>query len=51
MKNRKKLAFDDALELCGQMLLDGWEKLRNEFKESKEMEKVSKFSEGKVTEN
>ncbi len=33
LKDRSKLPLDDALELCGHMLLDGWEKLSNQFGE------------------
>ena len=38
MKGRSKLPLDDALELCGQMLLDGWEKLSNQFGEASEVD-------------
>ena len=38
MKNRSKLPLDDALELCGQMLLDGWQKLSNQFGEGPEID-------------
>ncbi len=31
MKKRSKLPLDEALELCGNMLLDGWKKLENQF--------------------
>ena len=31
MKNRSKLPLDDALELCGNLLLDGWQKLETQF--------------------
>ncbi len=30
IQSRRKLPLDDALELCGQMLLDGWQKLPSE---------------------
>ncbi len=33
MTVRRKLPLDDALELCGQMLLDGWKTLSNQFGE------------------
>ena len=33
MKDRRKLPLDDALELCGQMLLDGWQKLSTQLGE------------------
>ncbi len=33
MLGRRKLPLEDALELCGQMLLDGWQKLSNQFGE------------------
>ena len=36
MQRRSKLPLDDALELCGQLLLDGWQKLSNQFGESSE---------------
>ena len=38
MKSRSKLPLDDALELCGQMLLDGWQKLSNQIREVPEPE-------------
>ena len=31
MKKRSKLPLDEALELCGNMLLDGWKKLETQF--------------------
>ena len=31
MKSRNRLSLDEALELCGEMLLDGWEKLQEQF--------------------
>ncbi len=34
VEKRNQLTFDDALELCGQMLLDDWEKLGTHSKES-----------------
>lgn len=36
MKNRSKLPLDQALELCGNMLLDGWMKLETQFCNSNE---------------
>ncbi len=33
MKYRSKLPLDEALELCAQMLLDGWQKLSYQFDE------------------
>ncbi len=33
MKQRLRLPLDEALELCGQMLLDGWQKLTTQFGE------------------
>ena len=33
MKKRSKLPLDEALELCGNMLLDGWKKLETQFGE------------------
>ncbi len=41
MKHRSQMPLDDALELCGQMLLDGWQKLSNQIIESS----VASFSE------
>ena len=43
MKKRSKLPLDEALELCGNMLLDGWKKLETQFGESSEsaLEKVA----------
>ncbi len=38
MKNRRRLPLDDALELCGQMLLDGWQKLTDQFGDEPEVE-------------
>ena len=38
MKNRSKLHLDEALELCGQMLLDGWKMLSSPFGELSEVE-------------
>ena len=38
MNSRRKLPLDDALELCSQMLLDGWQKLTNQFGEAPEVE-------------
>ena len=38
MKKRSKLPLEEALELCGQMLLDGWQKLSNQFGEAPEIE-------------
>ncbi len=38
MQTRSKLTLDDALELCGQMLLDGWQKLSNQFGEPPEID-------------
>lgn len=38
IKNRCKLPLDDALELCGHMLLNGWQKLSNQFEEALEVE-------------
>ena len=35
MKKRSKLPLDEALELCGKMLLDGWKKLETQFGESR----------------
>ena len=34
MENRRKLPLDDALELCGQLILDGWQKLTSHFGEA-----------------
>ncbi len=34
MQNRRKLPLDDALALCGQLLLDGWQKLACQFGET-----------------
>ena len=31
MRKRIKLPFDEAVELCGNMLLDGWKKLETQF--------------------
>ena len=33
MKQRLRLPLDEALELCCQMLLDGWQKLTTQFGE------------------
>ncbi len=38
LKVRKKMPLDDALELCGQMLLEGWEKLSNQITESDDLQ-------------
>ncbi len=40
MKHRRKLPLDDALALCGQMLLEGWQKLSKEF----DLDSEDKFS-------
>ena len=34
LKKRSKLPLNEALELCGNMLLDGWKKLENQFGEN-----------------
>ncbi len=44
MKNRSKLPLDDALELCGQMILDGWEKLTNQFGEAPEIDSLEEIA-------
>ena len=44
MKKRNKLPLDEALELCGQMLLDGWLKLTTQLNE----EKITKLTEESV---
>ena len=36
IKKRSKLPLDEALELCGNMLLDGWKKLETQFGDSSE---------------
>ena len=36
MKKRSKLPLDEALELCGNMLLDGWNKLETQFDDGSE---------------
>ncbi len=33
MKQRSKLPLDEALQMCGEMLIAGWRKLSNQFKE------------------
>ena len=38
MKGRRTLPLDEALELCGQMLLEGWQKVSHNINESKEVE-------------
>ncbi len=38
LKSRSKLPLDDALELCGQMLLDGWGKLNHKLNLIKEVD-------------
>ena len=38
MKKRYKLPLDEALELCGNMLLDGWMKLETQFGECNELD-------------
>ena len=38
MRSRRKLPLDNALELCGEMLLDGWAKLEEQFEEKSKVD-------------
>ena len=42
MKSRERLPLDDALELCGQLLLKGWDKLGDQFASQSEVKKSQK---------
>ncbi len=44
MKSRRKLPLDEALELCGHMILDGWKKLADQFGESPEIGFIDEVS-------
>ncbi len=38
LESRHKLPLDDALELCGQMLMDGWGKLNHKLNAINELD-------------
>ena len=44
LQSRSKLPLDEALELCGQMLLDGWQKLSNQFGETPQSEHIQEVA-------